>query len=302
VSFRKVEGRHVHYDDVHPGRMTPWLQRSDTYWRILGQLRKLHPAFFGDAPPAKPPDRVAGVSVVMSSYNQRRTLELALESFAGQKVLPVEVLVTDDGSCDGTLEWLDGEPDGRWPFPVRYVTRRHSWYRLASSNNKAARLTRGSRILFTNADQVHCPGSVAAHAALAANKLGAGVFRGVAGDFSKRVTLELVRDFSKVEALSASHPSGKTNAPHVGKVDPNANPIVVWGGNFSVPRDTFDKVGGYDEGYDVGWGGEENDLVARCIKAGTRAEWVPGSVIYHLDHPIRAYALSQLGSKRFLKR
>jgi len=289
----------ISYDDVQPERMTPGLQKAEMYWKILGQLHGLHPVFFGKEPNT---GRRPGVSVIISCYNQRRTLEMALESFFHQEMLPVEVIVADDGSDDDTLEWLDGFSDERWPFPVRYITRKHSWYRLASLNNSAANLSKGTRLLFTNADQVHCPTSIRDHAALPNNKVGAGIFKGISTGHSNKVTIEMIREFQSVERLGAEFPSGKTNTVYIGRVDPNVNPIVVWGGNFSVPWKTFEAIGGYDGGYDVGWGGEENDLVARCVKSGTSVQWVNGSVIYHLDHPIKVYAKKQLGTKRYLKR
>jgi glycosyltransferase involved in cell wall biosynthesis len=242
------------------------------------------------------------VSVVVSSYNQRGKLELALEALRLQDEKPFEVIVADDGSTDGTLEWLDDQMGGRWPFDLRYVTRRHSWYRLASANNLAAARARAGRILFTNADQVHCPASVRAHARIPDEVVGAGVFRGIDAAHSESVGMVMVRDFRMVEALSSLHPSAKTNVGYIGRVDPNKNPIGVWGGNFSVPAAKFFEIGGYDMAYDIGWGGEENDLVARCVASGCRVEWVTCSVIYHLDHAARPYARTRLGSNLYARK
>jgi len=289
-TFGRAEGVHVDYDDAHPGRMSPEARTSRGYWRLVAEMDKLHPGFFQPEQPA------AGVSVILSSYNQAGKLPLALEALRGQGVAPLEVVVADDGSTDGTLEWLDEQEDAAWPFRLRYVTREHSWYRLASANNLAAARAKGSRLLFTNADQVHCPGSVGAHSGLSGNVVGAGMFKGVDASRSGLVDLGMVRRFGEVERLARDHPSRKTNEGYVGKVDPNRNPIGVWGGNFSVPAGVFRDVGGYDAAFDVGWGGEENDLVGRCVRAGATVSWVARSVIYHLDHPARAYARAQLGS------
>ena len=104
-----------------------------------------------------------------------------------------------------------------------------------------------------------------------------------------------------MKAVQEKFPSQKNNVEHISATDPNTNPIGVWGGNFSVPAKTFKEIGGYDEGYDVGWGGEENDLVKRCVKAGCRVQWVKDSEIFHLDHPIKAYARTMLGSQKYVK-
>lgn len=297
IRFKKVNDVHVLYDDVQQERMTPWLQQADTYWRLLAKLKELHPKFFTGK--AKPKHPRCSLTVVLSSYNQLETMKLVIESYRQQTAWPIEVIVNDDGSTDGTLEWLDSLTDV--PFELRYVTREHSWYRLASGNNSAAKHAKGSRILFTNGDQIHSPKSFESHCKLIASRVGGGVFKGIAQGHAQRVTKDMVTEWNKVKVLQEKYPSAKNNIPHILQTDPNINPIGVWGGNFSVPTAIFARIGGYDEGYDVGWGGEENDLVRRCVKAGCRVEWVKESEIFHLDHPIRAYAYSMLGSRKYMK-
>jgi glycosyltransferase involved in cell wall biosynthesis len=297
VKFAKAKGIILRIDDDHDGRMTPNVQTAAVYWKLLKMIKDKHPTFFGGKPNKKHP--VCDLTVVLSSYNQRETLPLVLESYKQQTAWPVEVIINDDGSTDGTLEWLDSLEG--YPFDIRYVTREHSWYRLASGNNSAAKHTRANRILFTNGDQIHSPSSFESHCALPVDRVGGGVFKGIAQGPAQKVTMDMVTDWSQVKALQKKHPSAKNNMRFIKGTDPNKNPIGVWGGNFSVPASIFYQIGGYDENYDVGWGGEENDLVKRCVKAGCRVQWVMQSAIFHLDHPIRAYAYSMLGSKKYVK-
>jgi glycosyltransferase involved in cell wall biosynthesis len=296
MKFAKAEGIYLLIDDDHEGRMTPHVQKAEAYWRLLGRIRALHPEFFDDDFLKK---KTADLTVVLSSYNQRKEIELVLESYKHQTMMPKEVIINDDGSTDGTLEYLDGLTD--LPFELRYVTRQHSWYRLASGNNSAAKHAKGSRILFTNGDQLHCPTSFEAHSSLPENRVGGGVFKGIALGHSQKVTKEMISRWDDIRRMQENFPSAKNNLPHIQQTDPNVNPIGVWGGNFSVPATTFQDIGGYNEEYDVGWGGEENDLVKRCVQAGCRVEWVKKSEIFHLDHPIRAYAHSMLGSHKYIK-
>ncbi len=46
------------------------------------------------------------VSVIIPTYNRRQTLERALRSVFEQSQAPGEVIVVDDGSTDGTAEWV----------------------------------------------------------------------------------------------------------------------------------------------------------------------------------------------------
>ena len=50
------------------------------------------------------------VSVVIPNYNCRATLPRAIDSIRGQGV-PVEIIVVDDGSTDGSREWLVQQED-----------------------------------------------------------------------------------------------------------------------------------------------------------------------------------------------
>lgn len=66
------------------------------------------------------------VSVIIPAYNRKHELEGLLASLAGQ-TLPAagfEVIVVDDGSGDGTREWLD-ELKGGFGFPFSWFAQEH---------------------------------------------------------------------------------------------------------------------------------------------------------------------------------
>jgi GT2 family glycosyltransferase len=236
------------------------------------------------------------MSVVISSYNQLDSLKYALEALYFQTRPPHEVIVADDGSTDGTLEWLE-EVSDRYPFPVYYTTRPHDGYRLASVNNEGARKTTGDRILFTNADVVHCPKSLEFHASMSEEVVGAGIVKCINPEWANHLKPEMLANFDYVYKLAGDFPSERTNLKFRG-CDPNWCHVAVWGGNFSVSRAMLQKIGGFDAEY-TGWGGEDADVSRRCVRNGGRIEWLDGSVVYHLDHRVRTYSYRQLGSVRY---
>ncbi len=237
----------------------------------------------------------ARVCVVVSYYRQDTTLPLCLESLFFQSVCPHMVVVADDGSDDGVQEWVQ-ENAPRYPFRLVCVSRKHDGYRLASLDNLGASVGEGDRFMFTNADVVHNPYSVAAHART--EGVGAGMVRGLAIGMVGAVDLMMVRNFKRLESLASRHPAPRSNKKYVDSTDPNNNPIGVWGGNFSVPVELFRRIGGFDESY-TGWGGEDNDLTKRCVAAGCRVQWLFESIAYHLDHELKGYAFEQTGSKKY---
>ena len=60
------------------------------------------------------------ISIAMATYNGAAYLEQQLESLAKQRLLPGELVVTDDGSTDGTIALIE-DFARRAPFPVRIV-------------------------------------------------------------------------------------------------------------------------------------------------------------------------------------
>ncbi len=60
------------------------------------------------------------ISIAMATYNGAAYLEQQLESLAKQRLLPGELVVTDDGSTDGTIALIEDFARCA-PFPVRIV-------------------------------------------------------------------------------------------------------------------------------------------------------------------------------------
>jgi GT2 family glycosyltransferase len=245
------------------------------------------------------PDK-ADVTVVVASYNQRRTIELTLETLSQQSVVPIQVIVSDDGSSDGTLEWLDSIEKGRYPFEIEYVTREHDGYNLVGVNNNAAPWVRGKRVLFTNGDILHCRTSVESHAGLPEGAIGGGLISGVSLPASDAVIMEDVVDFERVERLSKEHPPQMTNSQYW-EHDPAVNPRCkygVWGGNYSAPTALWRELG-FNPEYHLKYGGEEADFIERATKAGACVAWARGSISYHLEHKARTYRKKSLGNVKY---
>lgn len=97
------------------------------------------------------------ISVVVTTYQRRTLLSRALTSVYAQTLADREVFVVDDGSTDGTLEFLSTQP----VTAIRLV---HSG-NPAVTRNAGLQRARGDLIAFLDSDDVWRPTALAALAA-----------------------------------------------------------------------------------------------------------------------------------------
>jgi glycosyltransferase involved in cell wall biosynthesis len=87
------------------------------------------------------------ISCIVPAYNAERFLKAALDSILGQTYSPLEVIVVDDGSTDGTAGVVRGY-GGR----VRSLRQANAGH--ASARNAGVRAARGELVAFLDADDL----------------------------------------------------------------------------------------------------------------------------------------------------
>jgi chlorobactene glucosyltransferase len=98
------------------------------------------------------------VSIIVPARNEARNIERCVRSILGTGYEPVEVIVVDDGSTDGTgeLARTAGFADARLsvisPPPLP-----DGWFGKQWACHTAAQMARGELLLFTDADTWHAP-------------------------------------------------------------------------------------------------------------------------------------------------
>ena len=90
------------------------------------------------------------ISVIIATYNRKETLKRAIQSVLIQSYTPYEIIVIDDGSDDGTKEWLkDNYPN------VKYIYQMNSG--VSSARNKGIKFARGDWIALLDSDDEWLP-------------------------------------------------------------------------------------------------------------------------------------------------
>ena len=93
---------------------------------------------------------IVNVSVIIPTYNRKNLLKRALHSVSNQTFDPKEIIVVDDGSSDGTKDWVLE----RFPY-VRYIYQDNSG--VSSARNRGIREAKGSWIAFLDSDDEWMP-------------------------------------------------------------------------------------------------------------------------------------------------
>ena len=210
------------------------------------------------------------VSVIIVSWNGRQHLETSLTSVRAQAGVDIETIVVDNGSTDGTPEFVRA----RFPW-VRLVTLDVN-QGFAAGNNVGAAAARGRFVAFLNNDTC----------------AEAGWLRALLAGIDEQARFVLVT--SRIVYM---------HDPHV--IDSAGDGVLRWGGAFKrhhgqpaasaantqevfgvcgaacmMPKAVFDELGGFDEDFFASH--EDVDLSYRARLRGYRVRYVADAVVRHV--------------------
>lgn len=233
------------------------------------------------------------VSLIITTYNRPRALELILKSLCHQTLNGFEVLVADDGSTESTQE-LVANMSAQMPYPIQHVWQADQGFRAAKIRNQAAVKACSDYLIFIDGDCVPRADFLSQHMRLAEK-----------GCFVSGPRILLSPSFTEqVEAqqLPIARYSRWTWLKHRFQNHINRSlPLMNlpgkawrfrkqqrWQGaktcNLAVWKNDFLTVNGFDESYQ-GWGYEDSDLVIRLLRAGIRRKLGQyACIVYHLWH------------------
>jgi glycosyltransferase involved in cell wall biosynthesis len=193
------------------------------------------------------------VSVIIGAYNAERYLGEAIDSVLAQTHRPLELIVVDDGSTDGTAAVAES-----YPPPVRCIRQENGG--MAASRNRAVPEARGEFLAFLDADDRFTPTKLADQLAV----------------FAAQPDLEIV--FGRVSEFLSPDLDAEARAllrePTHDAPWPTPNLMLV-------RRDAFNRVGLFDTDLKVGIG---VDWCARANELGLRSAVPPVVVLERRLH------------------
>jgi glycosyltransferase involved in cell wall biosynthesis len=201
-------------------------------------------------------DRPPSVSVIIPVYNCERYLAEATDSVLSQTHAPLEVLVVDDGSEDGSASVAQ-----RFGPPVRYVYQPHiEPGGAAHARNRGVELAQGDLLAFLDADDLWVPDKLERQlAALAAPSRPDAIFVEARQFISPELSGEARRQIScPSESIPAYVPS-----------------------SMLIARETFLRVGSFDSSWRMG---EPLDRYLRATEKGLTSIVLPDVLMLRRLH------------------
>ena len=203
------------------------------------------------------------VSVIIPTYNRLGFLQQAVESSLSQRDVSVEVLVVDDGSTDGSLEFASTHSDPRF----RALRQPHKG--ACAARNLGLKEARGRYVKFLDDDDYLADGCFVAQVETMDSF-------GAVGDLSS-VT------FGDVVLVDQSGDELPTGDEEVNK-SPTLAELLVSNIPISSPlhrRSSLIAIDGFDERLSRS---QEYDLHLRLHLSGLRFRHLPGVIFYQRVH------------------
>ena len=205
-------------------------------------------------------------SVVIPTYNRQPILAKCLKALEQQKINHIiqdyEIIVVDDGSTDGTLEWL---AENATNFPhVKTFAQSHQG--PAAARNIGVQAAKGDTIIFIDSDLVVTENFLQAHAnalVKGAQKLG--------GD----------RLFTYGWVINTCNFDNPTSEPY--KIT-DFSAAYFATGNVAIARKWLEQAGLFDTRFQL-YGWEDLELGVRLKKLGLKLIKCPEAVGYHWHPP-----------------
>lgn len=241
---------------------------------------------------------VSGVSLIVTTYNQKERLQVVLDSLLQQSFMPNEILIADDGSTEDTQKLVA-------EYQIRYqekVKIKHVWheddgFRLAEIRNKAILEAEQEYIIIIDGDMILQKDFVSDHVRFAKE----GVFlqggRILLDSLeTKKILDHKIHFFAfekfhfkamRIALLSylAYQKSFDQTILYTKKLLP------VRGCNMSFYKKDAEKINGFNESF-IGWGREDSEFVARFLFAGGVMKRLKfAGIAYHLYHIENARAM-----------
>ena len=209
-------------------------------------------------------------SVIIPNWNGIQHLPTCLEALRHQTYTPVEVIVADNASVDGSRELLANQ------YPEVVVVALPDNRGFTGACNAGLKAAHGSYVALLNNDTEVEPTWIAEVVAAFERHADAGAVASKMRLFDRRDHLHTAGDLYRVDGLPVNR--GVWQPDH-GQFDDEIYVVSACGGSAAYRRAALDEVGLLDDSFFFSC--EDVDLGWRLQLAGWRCVYAPRAVVYH---------------------
>jgi len=210
------------------------------------------------------------VSVVIPNWNGAHHLPVCLDSLRRQAYAPLEILVVDNASTDGSRELLTRD------YPEVHLIALPQNQGFTGACNAGIQAAQGEIIALLNNDTEVDPGWAAALVDAFARHPEAGLVASKILLFDRRDHLHTAGDLFRVDGRLFNRGVWEKDE---GQYDEETYVFSACGGAAAYRRTMLDEIGLLDD--DFFFSCEDMDLAWRAQLAGYRCVYTPAAVVYH---------------------
>ena len=216
------------------------------------------------------------ISFVIASYNKRKQIEQVVKSILCRSIPGDQLVVIDDGSTDGTKEYLD-----KLNLSIKYdvLFQEDKGYRLATARNNGIKLAINDCIIQLDDDYL-LTGNIIEKARSLYRKDRLIIFQRDEMDEGKNI----IRD-KRLSPRWQKEKAGKNLLRFTLTGSPPA--IFAGWGMLMYNKEMMQEIGMYDERMNGKWGGEDCLTITKAYYYGIDVLYYVGERCVHLEHEKR---------------
>ncbi|WP_373811190.1 glycosyltransferase family 2 protein [Porphyromonas macacae] len=227
------------------------------------------------------------ISLLISTYNWEKALEICLLSVSRQTVLPDEIIIADDGSSPETGAMIESMKP-RLNIPVLHVWHEDKGFRKTVILNKAVARSTGDYIIQVDGDVLLSKNFIKDHKELMEKGyFVCGSRTKISEKGSKKIMERKTYGYIHLLDLEPSHMPNCLRSKILRSFLSKRYGRDIGhqrGCNMAFWKEDFLKINGYDEDF-IGWGHEDSDFSYRLHFSGVKKKFLKmGGTVFHLYH------------------
>jgi len=232
-------------------------------------------------------------SLIINVFNRLDMLEVCLRTISRQRVMPDEIVLSDDGSEEDIVGFFQAQRQ-KLAVPMKLIRQKHNGFRLSRVRNNAVKHCSHELLIFVDQDIIIPPSYIQY---IHKKKRPQNFLSSYPVRLSETQSMPFYQPEADLTGLLSAVSRRQLKEIHykyrkefmenlmVRYLGLGVHGAKLRGGVAVINRDDYIKVNGFDENF-IGWGGEDDDLGRRLLAIGKAGyNFAYHCFPVHLYHP-----------------